>query len=123
MANKPLGKFEFDLLTFVAQHEGIIVRTIHEQFGKPHGYIRGTIDKGIARLLNKGLVERELVNGVYSYKAVDAQDNLSLKLVDSFIKDRLGGKIGPIAAYFAQAESLSPEEQRQLKELLEKLEK
>ena len=123
MATKPLGKFEFDLLTFVAQHNGINVRTIHEQFGKPLGYIRGTIDKGIARLLSKGLVERELINGVYSYKAVQGKEDLNLKLVDSFIKDRLGGKLGPIAAYFAQEESLSPEEQKQLQELLEKLEK
>ncbi len=58
MATKPLGKFEFGLLTFVAQHECIKVRTIHERFGKPLGYILRAIDKGIVRLLSKGLVER-----------------------------------------------------------------
>lgn len=122
MSGKSPGKFEFDLLQFLSGHEGLSVREAYEQFGKPRGFIRGTIVKSMDRMLKKGLVERDLVDGTYIYKAKQAQQDLQRGLVESFIRDRLGGSLKPIASFLADAEGIDPEEVKQLKDLLDKLE-
>lgn len=121
MASRPPAKFEFDLLQFLSGHEGLTVRQIFEDFGKPQGYIRGTIVKAMDRLLKKGMVERELVEGSFVYRALRGKEQLERQLVESFIKDRLGGRLAPIASFLAEAENLDPEEVRKLKELLDQM--
>lgn len=122
MASGLLGRFEFNLLAFVADHPGLCVREIHQQFGKPQGYIRGTIVKAMDRLHKKGLVLRDDTNGLYVYTAVEGREDLDRRLVESFVRERLGGRLGPIAAYFAGADGLDPDELRALKETLDSLE-
>lgn len=122
MAPRPLAKFEFDLVGFLAQGEGLSVRDIHEQFGKPNGYIRGTIVKSMDRLLKKGHVSRELVDGKFVYRATLGKEDLDRQLVESFIHDRLGGSLAPIASFLTESKGLTPIELDQLKELLEKME-
>ena len=122
MASRPPGKFEFDLLQFLSQHERLSVRELHDQFGKPQGYIRGTIVKSMDRLLKKGLVERELVDGTFVYRTKQQTEDLDRQLVESFIHDRLGGRLKPIALFLSEAKGLDPKELKHLKELLDKME-
>lgn len=122
MASRPPGKFEFDLLGFLAQHDGLSVRKIFEGFGKPQGYVRGTVVKAMDRLLKKGLVERELVEGTFVYRAKHGKEDLDRQLVESFVKERLGGRLAPIAAFLSESKDLDPEEFQQLKELLDRTE-
>ncbi len=121
MPSRPPGKFEFDLLQFLSQHDGLSVRDLHELFGKPQGYIRGTIVKSMDRLLKKRLVKRELIEGTFVYQAKHETEDLDRQLVESFIKDRLGGRIKPIALFLSEAKGLDHKELQQLKALLEKL--
>jgi len=98
------------------------VRDIFEQFGKPLGYIRGTIVKSMDRLLKKGLVERTLVDGTFMYRTKQASEDLERQLVQSFIHDRLGGSLKPIASFLADPQGIDPAELKELRDLLEKLE-
>lgn len=122
MAKQALAKFEFDLLAFVAGRDGATVREVYEDFGKPLGYIRGTIGKAIDRLLKKGLVKRDLVDGRYVYKAVVSQEDLDRQLVSSFVVDRLRGRLSPIAAFLSADDRLTHDELEQLRSILGKLE-
>lgn len=122
MAERPPAKFEFELLQFLAQHPHLSVREIYQQFGEPRGFIRGTIVKAMDRLMKKGLVQRQEVDGTYVYETVEGAESLEHKLVESFIRDRLKGRIKPIATFLAEAEGIDPEELRQLKELLDRIE-
>lgn len=122
MASRPPGKFEFDLLQFLSSQGALSVRDIFEQFGKPQGYIRGTIVKSMDRLLKKGLVGREMVEGKFLYSAIQASEDMEKELVENFIKERLGGSLKPIASFLAEAEGIDPAELKQLRELLDKLE-
>ncbi len=122
MASRPPGKFEFDLLQFLSSQGSLSVRDIFDQFGKPQGYTRGTIVKSMDRLLKKGLVERELVEGTFIYSAKQASEDMERQLVESFVKDRLGGSLKPIASFLADAKGIDPAELKELRELLDKLE-
>lgn len=101
MRQRAPAKFEFDLLAFLGAHDGLTVREIHEQFGEPRGYVRGTIVKGLDRLLRKRRVERELRGSIYAYRSTESPEVLERRLVESFVHDRLTGRLAPLAAYFA----------------------
>jgi len=116
------SKFEFDLVSFVSEHDGISVRDIYDGFGKPQGFVRGTIVKTMDRLLKKGLVERELVEGTFVYRSKQGREELDRILVQSFVEERLGGSISPLALFLSKAEGLDPNELRRLREILDKLE-
>lgn len=120
MRSRTPAKFEFDLLQFLSRSNGLSVREIHEQFGVQHGYIRGTIVKAMDRLLKKTLVTRSQVDGTYVYKTKQATEDLDRQLVESFIKERLGGRLKPLAAFFAEAEGIDPKELQTLKDALKK---
>ena len=122
MRSKPPSKFEFDLLAHLAEHDALAVREIFDGFGKPRGYVRGTIVKAMDRLLKKGLVTRELVDGAFMYRAVQRKEDLDQALVESFVKDRLGGRLAPIATYLSGAPDLDPADLAKLRELLQKME-
>jgi BlaI family transcriptional regulator, penicillinase repressor len=122
MPERPPAKFEFGLLEFLARHDRLTVRDIFEQFGKPQGYIRGTVVKGVDRLLKKGLVERELVDGVYQYRSKQAAEDLERQLVESFIRDRLHGRLKPIASFLSEGRGIDPQELKELKKLLDEIE-
>lgn len=122
MDSKPPGKFEFELLQFLSQHDGLSVRQVFEAFGKPRGFIRGTIVKSVDRLLKKGLVEREMVDGTYLYRTKQDAEGMERQLVEAFIKERLGGRLKPIASFLAESEDIDPAELERFKELLDQTE-
>ena len=122
MAKPALAKFEFDLLGFIAGTGGTTVGEVYEHFGKPLGYIRGTVGKAMDRLLKKGLVKRNLVDGRYVYEAVVSQEDLDRQLVSSFVVDRLRGRLSPIAAFLSEDDRLTEGELEQLRSILGKLE-
>lgn len=121
MISKPPARFEFALLQFLAANEPLSVRDIYEGFGKPRGFIRGTVVKTMDRLLKKGLVERELVDGTFLYRSRQNADALDRQLVDSFIRERLGGRLKPIAAYLLESKAIDPKELRELRAMLEQI--
>jgi predicted transcriptional regulator len=120
MRSKAPGKFESELLQFLADSEGMSVRQIQDSFGVQRGYVRGTIVKAMDRLFRKGLVKRETVEGVFVYKAAVTSDELEMQIVRSFINERLGGRIQPLAAFFSSHE-LTEAQRKELLEALEEL--
>lgn len=112
------GKFEFHMLQFLADHPWISVRALFEEFGEPKGLTRGTVVKTLDRLLKKGLIERKLVDDLYVYRAKESSESLQKHQVASFIRERLGGSLKPIAAFLAEGEGVDPEELKELKRLL-----
>lgn len=115
---RPPAKFEFEILRYLAEHDGLTVREIFEGFASNRGLTRGTVVKTMDRLLKKGLVERELVDGSFSYTAKQTSEEMVKMQVASFIQDRLGGSLKPIVAYLAEGEGFDPRELEELKRLV-----
>lgn len=122
MDASPPGKFEYELLRFLSGQEDLSVRQIFEEFGRPRGFVRGTIVKAVDRLLKKGLVDRKKVDGTFLYRTRQDAERMERQLVEAFIKERLGGRLKPIASFLAQSEDIDPSELEQFKELLDEME-
>lgn len=120
---RPPSKFEFDLLAFLANHNGLTVREIYDQFGRGRDYVRGTIVKAMDRLHRKGLVSREPSELGFRYRTQQGADEMDRQLVESFVRDRFGGRIKPIANFLAETDALDAEEIEQLRAMLNELEK
>lgn len=122
MRGRSPGRFEFELLQFVKEKGPLSVRHIQQGFGEPKGYVRGTIVKSVDRLLKKGLVARDLVDGVYLYRVPDHVSVSEQSLIDSFVKERLRGRISPLLAYFVESERVTQDQIDELKQVLERFE-
>lgn len=122
MGTPPPGKFEFDLLRFLADRQGLSVREMHEEFGKPRGFVRGTIVKSIDRLHKKGFVQREQVAGTFRYRTTRDAEELERDLVEDFIRERLGGRLKPIASFLVDADDIDISEIERFRQMLDQLE-
>lgn len=105
-------------MAFLSQNPDLSVGQLHEQFGRPRGYVRGSLVKAMDRLLKKGAVERQMVDGTYRYRTVQGREELDRQLIDSFVKERLGGKLGSLAAYLTGPDGVDPAELQALREIL-----
>jgi predicted transcriptional regulator len=123
MPERAPSKFEYDFLAFLAENEGLTSRELFEKFGRSQGYVRGTIVKALDRLHRKGLVRRELKEGVYVYYAVRGREDLEQNLVESFVVDRLGGRLAPLFNYFSEAGRIDEKDRKELRKLLEELDR
>lgn len=117
-----VGQSELDVLSFIAQNEAVTLRTAAEFFAADRGWSRTTVQKTMDRLIEKGLVAREAVDGIFQYRSVYPADELQSKLVDQFVRKNLGGSLRPFVAYLHGDVQLSETDIDELKSLVEELE-
>ncbi|RYG27041.1 hypothetical protein EON82_00870 [bacterium] len=122
MAERTPGRLEFEFLSYLAERGPSTSREIHEGFGVPRGYVRGTVVKAIDRLLKKGRVLREQRDGLFSYSVAPDAIQTERDLVESFVKERLKGRIAPLVAYFSESEKLDAGQIEELKAMIDRLE-
>ena len=118
---RKLGDQELQVLRFVSDHGPISVRDVAERFGEENGLARTTVLTMMDRLLKKGYLSRQQVEGVYLYEAVQEKTQLMSAVVGEFVRNTLGGSVSPFVAYLAENKELSADEVAQLKALVEEL--
>ncbi|HRK22748.1 MAG TPA: BlaI/MecI/CopY family transcriptional regulator, partial [Fimbriimonadaceae bacterium] len=74
------------------------------------------------RLLAKGLLEREELDGGFQYRSTLTLDELRRRLFEQFVNSALGGSLQPFAAYLSGSARLTPEEKQTLEALIQKAE-
>lgn len=109
MINKKLGRFEFELVEFIAGNPGP-VRDIVADYAERKGITRGSIVKSLDRLVKKGVVRRKQIEGLYYYSVPQTSAQLQEGAIQHFVDAHLRGKVSPIAAFLAKDKRLSPEE-------------
>lgn len=117
-----LGDLELEVLQFVANDPPKTVREVATLYGEPKGLARTTILTVMERLRTKGYLEREQIEGSFSYSPGKAQAEVMDGLVRNFVEKTLGGSVQPFLAYLAKSGDLSRDEIAKLNELVEKLE-
>lgn len=117
-----VGQSELDVLSYIAQKGEVSLRTAAEFFAADRGWSRTTVQKTLDRLIEKGLVEREAIDGLFQYRSVHPADELQSKLVDQFVRKNLGGSLRPFVAYLHGDVNLSENDIDELKSLVEELE-
>lgn len=117
-----LGQAELELLQFIDRHPAISAGDVATEFGSPRGLARTTILTVMKRLVAKGFLKREQVEGVYRYSTQVSAARAVSGLVSDFVRKVLGGSVSPFVAYLGQKQELSDQEIADLKKLINDLE-
>ena len=121
MTPKRPGEQELALLTWIAEHPGISVGEVADQYGAARDLARSTVLTMMERLRKKGHLTRRRVDGVFRYSAGAAPDALLKDAVGTFVERTLGGSVSPFVAYLNDAADLSPEDLAELQQLVARL--
>lgn len=117
-----VGQSELDVLGYVAERGLASLREAADHFLRERGWSRTTVQKTLDRLLEKELLTRSQVDGVYKYESVYPEAELQSKLVDQFVRKNLGGSLKPFVAYLHGDVQLTNDDIDELKSLVEELE-
>ncbi|HEX2164487.1 MAG TPA: BlaI/MecI/CopY family transcriptional regulator [Thermoanaerobaculia bacterium] len=116
-----IGDRELALLTWVAERGEASVGEAAEEYGGERGLARSTVLTMMERLRRKGHLGRRRVEGVYRYAPTRPSGEVLRGVVASFVERTLGGSLSPLAAYLAEAESVSPDELAELERIVARL--
>jgi predicted transcriptional regulator len=117
-----LGQGQWEMLRYITDHAPVTVAEAAEEFGKTHGLARTTVLTVMERLRAKGYVTRAKQSGIYAYSPAVTKSQLLRDAVAQFVQNTMGGSFAPFLAYLAQETSVSDEELRELKRLVQELE-
>jgi BlaI family transcriptional regulator, penicillinase repressor len=118
-----IGNLEAEILDFVTKSDPVTVGEIALSFGSEKGYARTTIQTVMERLRKKGILKRDLINGVFHYSPESSRTEIQSGLVGDFVSRVLGGEILPIVQYLSKTRNLSEEESKILQHLIDSMEK
>jgi predicted transcriptional regulator len=87
--------------------------------GGPSEY--ATVHKLLERLAAKEFVGRDRSGGPYVFRAAVARDDIIGRQLEAFIDKMCGGSLGPLLSNLVRVKRLSPDELRELRELVDNL--
>jgi predicted transcriptional regulator len=119
-----LGKGELEVLHFVHERGPVTVREVADHLGRERGVVRTTVLNVMARLVQKGFLQRKRVEGVYQYMPRESRAALLRNLVRNFVEGALGGSVSPFVTYLVQEAKeggVTEEELAALKKLVSEL--
>ena len=110
---------ELEILKVIWELEPTSVRAIHERIaiGKDVGYT--TVLKQIQRLTEKGVLDKEIVEGTHLYRANVHEADVKQGLVDKVLHGAFGGSAMEMVMHALGNQKATPEELQQLKTWLD----
>lgn len=113
-----VGDEEMKILAFVADHPLCSAADTAKTFADG-GLARTTIQTVLERLRQKGLIEREQVDGTWRYSSVYSREDVQRGALKDFLRRILGKPSSPLLAYLSGEAQLEEEDLKQLRSLLD----
>lgn len=111
---------ELEILKIIWEIEPASVRDLHERIaaaGKEVGYT--TVLKQVQRLIEKGALEKEIVEGTHLYRAAVRESDVKQRLADKVLHNAFGGSALQMVMHALGNRKASPEELQELKNWLD----
>ncbi len=115
---QPTGA-EFEILKVVWELEPATVRTIHERIAAEKNVGYTTVLKQVQRLTEKGVLEKEILEGTHLYRAAVHEADVKQGLVDKVLHGAFGGSALQMVMHALGNRKASPEELQELKNWLD----
>ena len=120
MANTPqLSDAEWEVMKALWDRAPIAVSDLCAYLVPVTQWHPKTIRTMLIRLTKKRVVGKKTKDGVYQYHALISREECSRSATHSFIDRVFDGALTPMLAHFASRRTLSAEEKRELKKLLD----
>jgi predicted transcriptional regulator len=116
-----LGELEIRVLRLVWQEQPCTERQISDVVQQERSVARTTVLKTMQRLESKGLLKRVGGKGPVRFRAVVEERRVMPTLIRRFVDQTLGGTMGPLVAYLADSEGLSPKDIKSLRTIARKI--
>lgn len=123
MNRPPLGDQELHVLRYVLEHAPVAVSDVAQHFGDTRGLARTTVLTVMERLRNKGYLTRRKARNRYHYSPRVPESDLLRSLVQGFTRRMAGASLLPVVAYLIEDAALTEAELRELRKLVDELEK
>ena len=113
---------ELEILHILWEHGPATVRRVHEQLsdGRQVGYT--TTLKNMQNMVHKHLLLRDDTQRSHVYKAAIRQEDTQRMLLDRFLATTFGGSASRLVMQVLGHQKTTPEELRQIKDLIRHLE-
>jgi len=95
-----------------------LVERVYQQTGTS---VYGTVQKLLERLESKGFVGRDRNGSVHVFRALLDRDELIGRRLRAVADSLCGGSLTPLLTHLVEGKGLSPEEQRELRSLIDRL--
>jgi predicted transcriptional regulator len=116
-----IGSAEMKLMRALDEAGPSTVRAAHEFYGEPLGLVRTTVQQMMERLRKKNLLDRADTTEGYRYFLTDSGRSHRRGTVHQFVQQSLNGSISPLVSYLLERPNLTPDQRKELFELLESL--
>jgi BlaI family transcriptional regulator, penicillinase repressor len=97
-----------------------LVERVYQQTGAS---VYGTVQKLLDRLESKGCVERDRGGSVHVFRAAINRDDLIGRRLRAVADSLCGGSLSPLLTHLVEGRGLSEQERRELRALVEKLDR
>jgi len=118
-----LSKAEYDILRIIWKAGKQTVREVHDQLQETYGWAYTTTKTMMDRMTQKELLCREEFHGIFLYRAMISRPAGLVKMVQFFADRVLETDAAQVVSMFAGSNALTPDEIKELEELLNDNEK
>ena len=111
---------ELEVLKVLWLHQPLTSRELTEQlYNEVNRSSMGTVQKLIARVEEKNMVNRDRSSSVHRFSAAVTREEVAGMQLEEFAGKLTGGSLSPFVIHLVQAKRLSKKEKEQIRRLLE----
>jgi predicted transcriptional regulator len=114
-----LSKAEYDILRILWKDGRLTVREVHDQVFAIHKWAYTTTKTMMDRMTKKGLLNRKKYHGIYLYKPLISRPTGLARMVKFFADRVFETDVGSVVSMFAENNTLSADEIKELERLLD----
>lgn len=111
---------ELEILIVIWELEPVTVRDIHERIARTREVGYTTVLKQVQRLTEKGVLEKEIREGIHLYTSTAGQTEVKQQLVEKMLHAAFGGSALQMMMHALGNDKVSPDELRAIKNWLDK---
>ena len=118
-----LSKAEYDILRVLWKKGRLTVREVHDELLETYGWAYTTTKTMMDRMVAKELLSRAEFHGIYLYEPLITRPIGLARMVEFFANRVLEMDTGAVVSLFARSKAITPEEMRELDNLLHETKK
>jgi BlaI family penicillinase repressor len=111
---------ELEILNVIWELEPVTVRDIHERIARRREVGYTTVLKQVQRLTEKGVLAKDIRDGIHLYTSTAGQAEVKQQLVDKMLHAAFGGSALQMMMHALGNDKVPPDELRAIKNWLDK---
>ena len=113
-----ISSSEWEVMSVVWSREPLTAAEVFERLPSGHGWKQKTVNTFLTRLVSKGILEADKKGKAFLYSSTVAKEKCIQVESDSFLKRVFQGATGELMLHFCERADLTPDEIKELEQLL-----